>query len=235
MFEKNSHVLITGASRGVGRAIARAFHKAGARVSLVARTERDLKKLADELGERCAWFAADLRKPREIDACLEHFRRQFGPVDVLVNNAGVGAYKPFAETSEAEIIETLEIGLTSVVLMTRAVVKEMMERKRGTIIHIASDLGRRPLAKMSVYVAAKHGVVGFSQSLARELKEYGVKSMALTPGIIDSHFGGRAEGQIAEPYALKPETIAQTVLWMASQPAHVILDEVSIHATGQDF
>ncbi|MBI3787904.1 MAG: SDR family oxidoreductase [Ignavibacteriales bacterium] len=139
------------------------------------------------------------------------------------------------ETRRAEIIETLEIGLTSVVLMTRAVVKEMMERKRGTIIHIASDLGRRPLAKMSVYVAAKHGVVGFSQSLARELKEYGVKSMALTPGIIDSHFGGRAEGQIAEPYALKPETIAQTVLWMASQPAHVILDEVSIHATGQDF
>lgn len=132
MFEKNSHVIITGASRGVGRAIARAFHKAGARVSLVARTERDLKKLADELGERCAWFAADLRKPREIDACLQHFRKQFGPVDVLVNNAGVGAYKPFAETSEAELIETLEIGLTSVVLMTRAVSKGNDGAQAGT-------------------------------------------------------------------------------------------------------
>ncbi|MBI3950919.1 MAG: SDR family oxidoreductase [Acidobacteria bacterium] len=235
MMLSDSHVVITGASRGLGRAIARVFHRTGARVSLTSRSEADLKQLADELSAQCIIYPADLRNKNEIAACLNHFRMAHGPVDILINNAGVGAYRPFIECSEEEILETLELNLVGLVMVTRAVVEEMIERRRGQLIHIASDLGRKPLAKMAVYTATKHGVVGFSQSLARELKEYGIKSMVLTPGIIDTYFAGRKEGDLAGPGALTPEAVAEAVLFVASQPPHVLIDELSVHPIGQEF
>ncbi len=231
----NAHVFITGASRGLGLCIAQAFHAKGARVSLVARNEEELEGVAATLGNGAVACPADLTVKADRERALAAARAAHGPIDVLVNNAGVGAYKGMLDCSEEELVRTIDVNFTALVLLTRSVVGEMVERKKGHIINIASDLGRKPLAKMAVYAASKHAVVGFSQSVAREFREDGVKSTVITPGMINTYFGGGKPNEKAGAWQLRPEEIADTLVYIASQPANVLIDELSIHPLGQDF
>lgn len=231
----NRHVLITGAGKGVGRQVAQLFHAQGDKVSLMARTEGDLASLARELGTRAFAHPADLTDPKSVARALQAFEKAHGPVDVLVNNAGVGAYKAFVAHEEAEIQRMIDTNFTGLVLLTHAVVKSMVPRKTGTLIHVASDLARRPLANMAVYAATKHALAGFSQSLARELRTHNVKSVLVNPGLIDTAFHGGSEGDLRGDGALSAKEVAETILFVANSPARVLLDEVSVHKMGQDF
>jgi short-subunit dehydrogenase len=232
---RDKHVVITGASRGLGRALARSFHARGARVSLFARASTEVEALRQELGERCAAHAGDIRRAADRAAALAHFRSRHGPIDALVNNAGVGAYEPFLTNTAEAIEDTIATNFTALVLLTHAVAAEMVERRRGHLVHVASDLGRRPLANMAVYTATKHAVVGFSQSLARELRTHGVKSTVVNPGIIDTAFGGNVEGSRAGPGALASAELAALIVDAVAMPPHLLVDELSVHALGQDF
>lgn len=229
------HVLVTGASRGLGRALAIAFHEAGARVSAVARDERALAELAAERGPDFAWARLDLSRPEGFEAALRPLQERFGPVEVLINNAGVGAYKPFLESSPAELSDQMAVNFLGLVLLTRALVPEMVARGRGHLVHVASDLARKPLANMAVYAATKHALAGFSQSLARELREAGVKSTLVNPGIVNTHFGGRSPSAETQPWELDPARVAELVVHLVRLPPGLLVDEVSLHALGQDF
>ncbi|MGE0710084.1 MAG: SDR family oxidoreductase [Planctomycetota bacterium] len=232
----HDHVLITGASRGLGCALARAFHAAGARVSAVARSEPELRALADELGhERLATARLDLADRATLRPALAALEARFGPVDALINNAGTGSYKPFLESSPEELALQVEVNLLGLVLLTREVVPAMVARGRGHLVHIASDLARKPLANMAVYAATKHAVAGFSQSLARELRTAGVKSTVVNPGIVNTHFGGRAPSANTQPWELDPGHLAGVIVDLVRQPPGVNVDELSVHALGQDF
>ena len=231
----NSHVVITGASRGLGRALAEAFHRAGARVSLFARAQAELDSLAGELKDRVAVFAGDVSRREHIDTALAHFRRAHGPVDLVINNAGIGAYKAFVECSPEELSAQIAVNVDGLVQMTHAVAPEMVARRSGIIMNIASDLARKPLAKMAVYTATKHAVAGFSTSLARELKEFGVKVMLVNPGIINTHFGGGAPRTVAEPWQMDAREVADLMVQLAQLPANLLVDEVTLHPLGQDF
>lgn len=231
----DKHLFITGGSRGLGRAIAERFSSEGARVTITGRTEEDLQRVSNELGEMVAYQVCDITNREQTWSALERARAHHGRVDILVNNAGIGAYKPFLERSVEELEQEVAVNVTALIRITRWVTEAMRNEGGGQVINIASDVGRQPIANMAVYSGTKHAVVGFSQSLARELKQYGIKCMVLTPGIIDSYFDGREEGMIDEWHALKPKRMAEIVFYLASQPEFILIDELSIHPMKQDF
>lgn len=232
---EGKHILITGASKGLGRSLAAKFHKTGARLSLTARSLDELNQLKSELGKNVEVYGADLTERSQCDAMLAYFRKKSGPFFGLINNAGAAWYKPFADYTTKENDFVLDINFNSLVYITHQVLPDMKTAGKGSILNIASDLARRPLANMTLYTAVKHAVAGFSQSLARELKGDNIRVMMLAPGLIDTGFGGRNPGDIKPPVALNPDDVADVCLFMMTRPEYVILDEVSIHPTGQDF
>lgn len=232
--------IITGASRGLGRAIARSFVMRGLNVVMVARSEPDLKAAVRELseefiGSHVGYYVADIRQPEDIKRLFHATAEAFGWADVLVNNAGVGTYKPLLDWTDEEIHDTLTVNLTSLIACCRAALPEMIAHKHGYIINIASDLSRRYLPNMAPYVAAKFGALGFAGSLLREVKQHGVKVTTVMPGIIDTNFNNSQEGSREETWALRPEVLAERVVELLSLPKHVVVDELAIHPMQQDF
>ena len=230
--------IVTGASRGLGHHLALALSEAGVQVALGARSTQELSQVADEInqkGGRAIAVATDVTKAADVAELVRHTRGSLGSVDILINNAGVGWYKPFVEWSIAEIDATLDVNLKGTLYACREVLPEMLERGRGQIVNVASDLARRPLPNMAPYVAAKHGVLGFSGSLLREVKGRGVKVMTLTPGIIDTYFAGGTEGSRDPSWSMSPRFVADFVVHLLRFPGTWTADEVSIHPLGQDF
>jgi NADP-dependent 3-hydroxy acid dehydrogenase YdfG len=220
--------IVTGASRGLGRHIAMELARKGVRVAACARSA------IDDLGaELCVEM--DVARWDSVERGVATIREHLGKVDILVNNAGVGWYKPFEEWSVAELDLTIDVNLKGTLYLTKAVLPEMQSTGYGQIVNVASDLGRRVIPNMAPYVAAKFGVMGFAGSLLREVKGRGVKVMTITPGIIDTFFNGGAEGTKEESWSLRPEFVAKTVVEMLELPRHWVMDELSIHALGQDL
>ncbi len=231
--------IVTGASRGLGRAIATAFAARGLNVMLAARSESELsaitQTLAAEHGGKVAYTVTDLRSPSAIQSLFEAALARFGVVDVLVNSAGLQPYKPLVEWSEPEILDTVAVNLTALILCTQAALPDMLAERRGLIINIASDLSRRYLPNMAPYVGTKFGVLGFSGSLLREVKQNGIKVCTVMPGMIDTGIFAAPERPPREAHAMYPAVVAETIANLLDQPEHVILDEILIHPMRQDF
>lgn len=231
--------IVTGASRGLGRAIATAFAARGLNVMLAARTESELsaitQTLAAEHGGKVAYTVTDLRSPSAIQSLFEAARARFGVVDVLVNSAGLQPYKPLVEWSEPEIVGTVAVNLTALILCTQAALPDMLAERQGLIINIASDLSRRYLPNMAPYVGTKFGVLGFSGSLLREVKQNGIKVCTVMPGMLDTLIPAAPERPPREAHAMHPAMVAETIANLLDQPEHVILDEILIHPMRQDF
>jgi short-subunit dehydrogenase len=227
--------IITGASRGLGRALTRRFAQAGQRVLACARDEARLAALAAEFPGLVRPWALDLADAPSISPRMAEALKSEAHISGLVNNAGIGEYKAFTEHSEAESLAIVQVNFGAVVQLCHAVVPRLQAQKRGHIVNIASDLGRRPLAKMAVYAATKHAMVGLSHSLLRELKGDGIKVSLVNPGIIDTDFGGGAEGSRDASWSLRPEQLADIVWQTVAQPGSVVIDELTVHPLGQDF
>jgi len=230
-------ILVTGASRGLGRHLSLRLARDGANVVLCARSDADLQAVAEEVkaaGGTPMVYRLDVRDRAAFSACLAAVQTRFGGLDALVLNAGLSPIKPFAEWTPEEIDEVLDVNLRAVVHGAHAALPYLLAR-RGHLVIVASDVGRRPAANLTPYAAAKHGVVGFAGSLLREVKGQGVRVTSLLPGIIDTYFGGGAEGSRDESWAMRPEAVADTIAWILAQPPGVVLDEVTIHPLGQDF
>ncbi len=241
MAEVNLHghiALVTGASRGLGRHIALQLARRGVRVAVSARSEHELERVAGEIreagGEALA-VTIDVARWDSVQRGVSLVRERFGKIDLLVNNAGVGWYKPMHEQSIDEIDRTIDVNLKGTVYLSKAVLPDMQQSGYGQIVNVASDLGRRVIPNMAPYVASKFGVIGFAGSLLREVKASGVKVMTVTPGIIDTFFNGGAEGTKEPSWSLRPEFVATMIVEMLELPRHWVFDEVSVHAMGQDF
>jgi 3-oxoacyl-[acyl-carrier protein] reductase/meso-butanediol dehydrogenase/(S,S)-butanediol dehydrogenase/diacetyl reductase len=173
---KNRTIIVTGGSRGIGAAIAKAFYNFGDRVLIAARTDSGLAKF---LGERALFVAADLRTLKGAQDVIEAAINWTGKIDVLVNNVGISAWKPLSEISESFLQDMFDTNLKSMFYMSQVVVPHL--RSGGSIVNISSLAGKRGSANNSVYCATKFGVNGLTQSLAKELGKQNIRVNAVCP------------------------------------------------------
>jgi NAD(P)-dependent dehydrogenase (short-subunit alcohol dehydrogenase family) len=237
-----SHALVTGASGGIGGAIAFALAAAGALVSLAGRKAAALSALADGLGgHRGATAVFDVTDEKAVGEGVAAVRAAAGPIHILVNNAGTARSASFAQTDAALWSQMLAVNLTGSYLVTRAVAGEMLTRRAGRIVNIASTAGLAGYPYVSAYVAAKHGLVGLTRALALEFGRQGVTVNAVCPGYTETPMleaavaniaakTGRSDAEARRTLAasnpggrlVTPEEVADVVLWLVSPGASAI-------------
>ena len=192
--------LVTGGGRGIGRAIALALGRAGGRVAVAARTREEIETVAADVsraGAEALALPCDATKREEVERTVASVRDRFGSLDVLVNNAGTAESAPLAKTDEAMWNRLLATNLTSTYLFTRAALGGMVERGWGRVINVASSAGKVGGAYISAYSAAKHGVLGFTRSVALEVAGKGVTVNAICPGYVNTSLTDRSIRNIA--------------------------------------
>jgi 3-oxoacyl-[acyl-carrier protein] reductase len=228
--------VVTGATQGIGRAIAFDLGGAGARVAICARTESDVRAT---LGELCAsgfdavGMACDVSDPAAVTAFAAFVTAQRGPPKVLVNNAGIGRFAPLEELSLEDWDRTFAVNVRSLYLVTRAFLKGMKDSGGGTIVNIASLAGRNGIEGGAAYCASKHAVLGFSKSLMLEVRKHGIRVVAVCPGTVATPFmdkGPRA-GRTSRDRALRPEDVAHAVLGTLTVDDRAMISELDIRPT----
>jgi len=176
--------LLTGGSRGLGPFMARALLARGAKVTLAARSADDLDRVRDSLDADVAVVTGDVTSEEDRTTMVADAEAAFGPIDVLVNNAGIESVLPFAEYGEEEIHAIVATNLDAPIQLCRLVVPGMVERGRGHVVSIASLAGKAPTPYNTVYAATKHGLIGFTYSLRAELHSTGVSASAVCPAFV---------------------------------------------------
>jgi 3-oxoacyl-[acyl-carrier protein] reductase len=206
--------VITGASRGIGAAVARALAAEGVKLGLGSRS-------GDDLGLNAVARRCDVRKREDLDRLVADTIDTFGRLDILVANAGVGAYGPFLELTEAHVQEMIDVNLMGTIHSVRAALPQLLERGEGDILAIASVAGLRAFPHESVYNASKFGQVGFIRSLDHELREQGIRCTCICPGGVATDFAldddrGRSEDVLTG--MLTPEEVADVVVFALTRP-----------------
>lgn len=235
---QNKVAIITGASRGIGKAIAEAYAREGADLAIVARNEADLKQVAEDIreaGRKCLVIPTDVTAEQDIKQAVSRTVDHFGKIDILVNNAGIGLFKPIRDTDLSEWNRVLSVNLTGTFLFTREVLGTMVERGQGLIINISSDVGKRTIAKGSAYCASKFGVHAFSEVLAKEVRKLGIKVGVISPGMTDTFFNDSEQGDPDKKGWLLASDVADAALYMASLPRRAMVDEIEIHPIIQEY
>jgi NAD(P)-dependent dehydrogenase (short-subunit alcohol dehydrogenase family) len=218
--------LVTGGGRGIGKAIALTFAKAGADLVLAARSREQLEAVALQvraLGRKCVVCPTDLTQPPQVRALARTALAQMGKVDILVNNAGAFLVRPVAETSDEEWSRVLDTNLRAPFLLTRELIPHFQQRRGGTIINIASLAGKRPYEGQGAYCASKHGLIGLSKVLALELQPYNVRVTAICPGGVDTEL---TRGVMERPDWLDPQDVADLALYLVTLSPKAAVDEV---------
>ncbi|MEY2406700.1 MAG: 3-oxoacyl-[acyl-carrier protein] reductase [Acidimicrobiaceae bacterium] len=221
---EGSVVLVTGASRGIGAAVATAVAEKGAKVALIARTVGDLESVLERLGGRGAVAPADVGDPSALAEAVAALEGQLGPIDVLVANAGIGAYGPFADIGADEMERLVKVNVLGTMYAIKAVLPGMIARRRGHVVTIGSIAGRIGSPFEAVYSATKFAGVGRTEALAVEVAPYGVGVSLVNPGPVDSDFGN-ARGHPydrARPKAVPPEEVAAAVIDAIEQDKHEV-------------
>jgi 3-oxoacyl-[acyl-carrier protein] reductase len=224
--------LVTGASRGIGLAIARTLRRMGAKLSLCARNRDKLEVAARELerlGATVFACPADVTRAGEVSALVERTERSLGPIDILVNNAGVGYFGPTHLAGEADWDAVLDTNLKSVFLLTKAVAPGMIDRRRGDIINIASLAGKNAFSGGGIYCASKWGLLGLTQCMAEDLRPYGIRVSAICPGTVATEFSPHAGKDPRK--MLQPEDIAHAVELILTQAPQSFISEILIRPT----
>jgi 3-oxoacyl-[acyl-carrier protein] reductase len=232
-------VLITGASRGIGRAIAESFAALGATVLGTATSETGAAAISDYLGEAGKGFVLNVTEIDSISTLFADIKAQYGVVDVLVNNAGITRDNLLMRMKEDEWNDIIETNLTPIFRMSKAALRPMMKKRAGRIINIGSVVGTMGNAGQANYAAAKAGVIGFTKSLAREVASRGITVNTVAPGFIETDMTQaltaeqRAATLSAVPAGRLGSTkeIAATVVFLASEGAAYINGE-TIHVNG---
>lgn len=180
----NAHVVITGGSRGIGAAMAQSFTKAGAKVSLVARSGDAIERIASDLGGQA--FRADLMDATQVDALIPRIESEAGPIDVLVNNAGIETNAFFHTVSPQDIRDISVLNFQVPMILTRAVLDGMLERNHGHLVYTSSLAGSGGFPGLTAYAGTKAGLSNFAASLRMELKDTNIHATVVAPGPVDT-------------------------------------------------
>ena len=236
MFQLTDKVsLVTGATGGIGSAIARSMVEMGSRVAITGTRREALDELAGDLGDRCVPFVCDLSDRSAVDALVPAVEEKLGPIDILVNNAGITRDNLAIKLSDDAWDQVIEVNLTAAFRLTRMILRGMIRRRAGRIISIGSVVGAAGNAGQANYAAAKAGLSGMTMSLAKEVARRNITVNCIAPGYIETKMTAsfdeaRYAAAIADVPASrfgKPKEIAAAVVYMASDEA--------AYVTGQTF
>lgn len=215
----NKVAMVTGASEGIGRGIAGALAKAGAKVAIVARSQEKLEVTARELTGEVYPFAADLMDAQAVRDAVKKIEDQLGPVDILVNNVGGGTFKPLDMQTDWEADLPVHLPFGAAVAACHAVVPGMIERRSGHLVNLTSPAGYVPFPYMMPYVAARHAMVGMSLAMHDELKEYNVGSTLFCPAQVNTGYFDRNDAdmgwypRVSKVFpVLEPEQVGEQVV-----------------------
>ena len=224
--------IVTGGSRGIGYAVARALLEGGANVVITGTNQGALDEAARNLrgvagqGVHVEAVRADQRQHAEVERLMDAVVARFGGLDILINNAGVGIFKPVADLSVEEWHTVLDTNLTGVFYCCRAAIPHLRRRGAGWIINISSLASRNAFPEAAAYCASKAGLNQFSEALMQEVRHDGIRVSYVMPGSVSTEFGGH--GSRKEGWALQSEDIAQVVLDLISHPARSLPSRVEI-------
>jgi NADP-dependent 3-hydroxy acid dehydrogenase YdfG len=214
--------LVTGASRGIGAAVAQSLAAEGVRLALASRSGDDLG-LDGAVARPC-----DVRRPDDLEALAAEAVKRFGGIDILVANAGVGAYGPFHDLPADQLEEMIDVNVKGTLYAVRAALPHLLESDAADIVTLASEAGRRGLPLEAVYCASKFAQVGFTRALDHELREQGVRCSNVCPGGVATDFAmgrGRTPDMPALAGMMRPEDVAEVVLFVITRPrSHRILE-----------
>jgi NAD(P)-dependent dehydrogenase (short-subunit alcohol dehydrogenase family) len=228
---ENQVAVVTGAGRGIGRAIAIELGKLGAKVVLASRSRSELEETGREIGANATVLPINVRKKDELQRLFEHAAGALGPVEILVNAAGLGIFGPVVNFKDEDFENLMETNLRGIFFACRYVLPSMIERKRGHIINIASIAGRVGSANRAVYCASKFGVVGFTESLAEEVRQYGIRASVICPGSTDTRFSPSETSGKARERMLRPEDVAHAVRMIVTQEPNSFISEIIMRPT----
>ena len=231
MSEDPNVAVVTGGSRGIGRAAVEALAEAGYQVFFCSRSDRSVEEALGELssrfGDRVQGRAVDVRSQERVDAWVAEVAERAGRIDVLVNNAGLAHFGPVDELTGDEWREVIDTNLSGTFYLLRAVAPVMKRQGEGFIVNVASLAGKNPFAGGAAYNASKFGVVGLSDAAMLDLRQSGVRVAVLMPGSVDTAFHSRDE----RSWMMQPEDVAQAILDLLRMPPRTLLSRVEMRPT----
>ena len=231
--------IVTGASAGIGWATALALAAKGANVLVTARREQRLRELCDLIdaaGGKAVFLAGDAAEEATAQKCVALAVRQFGRLDILINNAGAGNYKNLVDTSAEEYDALMDSNMKSSFLFTRHAAPVMIGQKGGEILFISSVAGLQGYAGEAVYCASKFAQIGFAQALDGELRKYGIKVGTICPGGVKTEFAvgkGRTEEGVKSSYMMEPHEVADAILFACMQPRNARILQMTVRHMGE--
>lgn len=232
---KGKNALVTGAGKGIGRAIAVALAREGVNVGLLARTGSQLEDAAKEVaaqGVKAVVVTADVADISAVNAAAEQVLKELGTIDILINNAGTASFGKFLELEPEEWERNVKVNLFGVYYMTRAVLPGMIERKQGDIINISSTAGLRGAAVTSAYSASKFGLMGLTESLMQEVRKHNIRVSALTPSTVVTELAYSHNLIGGDPErVMHPEDLAELIIAQLKLNRRAFIKEAGMWST----
>lgn len=223
--------VVTGAGRGIGRATAEALARAGAEVVLAARSIHELEETAErvrEVGSSCLIVPTDVSREADCENLIAKTIETFGQADILINNAGAAHFAPVWELTTEQFDLSLNVNLRGMFFCSRAALRVMIPRRRGSIINISSSSGKKPYATQGAYCASKAGMIALSKVMAMELRPHQIRVHVICPGGVDTRLASEIHPHRDRTGWIQSEDIAQAVLYLLSTPPNITLDELTI-------
>ncbi|MDD3925768.1 MAG: SDR family NAD(P)-dependent oxidoreductase [bacterium] len=224
--------IVTGAGRGIGKAVALALAQEGAAVTLAARTDGELMELAHEiesLGGRALACATDVSDEKAVRRLVETAVASFGRLDIVVNNAGIGIYGPLTGMTVEQWDRAMAVNVRGPFLLCRESIPYLRLQERSCIVNISSVVGVKGYAGQSLYGASKHAVMGMSKALAKEVQSDGIRVHAVCPGGVDTAMAGQSRPDLDRSVLMQPEEIADAVLFLVTRRGKAVIDEIHLH------
>ena len=222
----NRTAIVTGGTRGIGRAIATSLVAAGVKVAITARSERDLSDAVSKLGN-AAGYVCDVRDYEQVKSTIAQITADLGGIDILVNNAGIGIFETVESMSVEDFRAVLETNVFGVFYCCHEVIPLMKRRGGGYIINISSLAGANPHARMAAYNASKFALNGFSEALMQEVRHDNIKVSYIMPGSVNTEFGGDSPSD-ENSWQLQPADIAQAVMDLLEYPERGLVSRLEI-------
>lgn len=237
---ENKTIIISGASRGIGRATALLLAQHGANVVVTARNADDLNQLETEATQgsvrgKIVAVPGDVTNEADMEAVVKTTLDQFGRIDVLINNAGYGVFKNVDEISVSEWDDLMATNVKGTFLLSKAALPTLKAQGSGHIVIVASDVAKRTFAGGSLYTASKYAQEAFMGALRKEVRPFGIKVTGVYSGLVDSNFHEKGHGHETSKNWLKNEDMAESMLFIISRPAHVVVDEFMVHPLEQEY